>query len=312
MDRPALEHNITEDEAGQRLDRWLRKLLPQMPLGAIFRHMRAGRIRVDGAKGKQDLRLQKGMLVRMELPKADLEAVIQAPPQRAPLRASVAFRGVEPEIVFRDEHVLVINKPAGMRSQPGTGAGGRDIVSWLDSRKIGRRSSTFAPAPAHRLDRGTSGLVAIGLSPAGLRGLSAAFREDRAHKIYLAVVHGIPKPGQGSIDAPLLEVLGAKATEPKVVVDPSGKSSRTDYEVTRSRGDRALLRLTLHSGRMHQIRAHLAHLGHPIMGDVRYGAKERLGDGFLLHATELSLPHPITGVLLTFRVEVPASFVRSC
>lgn len=313
MDRPALEHRITDDEAGQRLDRWLRKLMPQMPLGAIFKHLRAGRVRIDGAKGKQDLRLVTGMLVRLELPKADLEAVIAAPPKREPSRErpTMPFRGVEPRIIHRDEHMLVIDKPPGMRAQPGSGAGGRDLVSWLDARKLGRRSATFAPAPAHRLDRGTSGLVAIGLSPAGLRGLTAAFRDDRAQKVYFAVVHGVPRAAKGTIDAPLREVPGAFVDAPKVVVDPAGKPARTDYEVVRSRGERALLRLVLHTGRTHQIRAHLAHLGHPIVGDVRYGAKERMGDGFMLHAAELALPHPVTGTLLRLRAELPGSFERS-
>ena len=87
--------------------------------------------------------------------------------------------------------------------------------------------------------------------------------------------------------------------------------SRTDFEVVRTRNDRALLRLVLHTGRTHQIRAHLAHLGHPIVGDTRYGAKERLGDGFLLHAAELSVPHPLTGSVLRFRAELPPEFARS-
>ena len=242
MDRPALEHRITADEAGQRLDRWLRKLMPQMPLGAIFKHLRAGRVRIDGAKGKQDVRLAVGMLVRLELPKSDLEAVLAAPAVKAAPRerAQVPFRGVEPRILHRDEHILIIDKPPGMRAQPGSGAGGRDLVSWLEARKLGRRSATFAPAPAHRLDRGTSGLVAIGLSPAGLRGLTAAFRNDQVHKVYFAVVQGVPRERAGTIDAPLREVVGAQADEPKVAVDEAGKSARTDFEGVRTRNDRAL------------------------------------------------------------------------
>jgi 23S rRNA pseudouridine955/2504/2580 synthase len=310
MAQPALEHRITEQDDGQRLDRWLRRLLPQMPLSAIFKHLRAGRVRVDGRKARQDLRLAIGMNVRLQLPAADLEAVLAAPPRRAPAdgRRRAPFAGAEPRIVFRDRDLLVVDKPAGLRAQPGTGGAGRDLVAWLDARGLGARSATFAPAPAHRLDRGTSGLLAIGLTPAGLRGLTAAFRSGRARKRYLAVVHGVPAAARGTIDAPLRRRANADASAPKVVVDAGGQAARTDYEVVAADGERALLRLELHTGRTHQIRAHLAHLGHPIVGDRRYGAPARTGDGYLLHAVELELPHPVTGAALRLRAEPPPAF----
>jgi 23S rRNA pseudouridine955/2504/2580 synthase len=320
MAQPVLEHRITELDEGQRLDRWLRRLLPQMPLSAIFKHLRAGRVRVDGKKGRQDLRLAAGMNVQLMLPAADLEAVIAAPPRRAPsgrapsgrapadARRPVAFAGTEPRIVFRDRDLMVVDKPAGLRAQPGSGGAGRDLVAWLDARGLGARSSTFAPAPAHRLDRGTSGLLAIGLSPAGLRGLTAAFRSGRAQKRYLAVVHGVPAAARGTIDVPLRRRADADSASPKVVVDADGQAARTDYEVLAADGERALLRLVLHTGRTHQIRAHLAHLGHPIVGDRRYGAPARTGDGYLLHAVELELPHPVTGAALRLRAEPPPGF----
>ncbi len=296
---------LTEHEAGQRLDRYLRKLLPAVPLGAIFRHLRTGAIRVDGKKGKPELRLLAGM--RIEL-RGALPVVAAAPPP--PARVQPARRGPVPREVFRDEHVLVVDKPAGLASQPGSGQDD-DLVQWLDRQPFGVRTATFHPAPAHRLDRGTSGLVAIGLSPEGLRGLTAAFRDDTVHKTYLAVVHGTPRARTGVIEQPLFERDAASRRAPKVVVDARGKPARTDYEVLDSGAGHALLRLVLHTGRLHQIRAHLAHLGHPIVGDERYGSAVDLPDGtFLLHATALSLPHPVGGEALVLSSPMPPAFAR--
>jgi 23S rRNA pseudouridine955/2504/2580 synthase len=305
MDAPGHEVRIGPTEAGQRLDRLLRRLLPQVPLGAIFRHLRSGRIRVDGQKAAGSLRLADGMVLELRLPAADLRQVAAAAPRRPARRGR--WRGPEPAIVHRDEHLLVIDKPAGMAAQPGSRQE-RDVLAWLDARGLGVRSATFAPAPAHRLDRGTSGLLLIGLSPAGLRGVAAAFREDRVAKTYFAVVHGVPAPRQGTIEVPLREVAGAAAVEPKVVVDARGRPAVTEFAVVAVAGERALVRLRPRTGRMHQLRAHMAHLGHPIVGDRRYGSPVRLGLRFLLHAAAVELPHPVTGEPLALRAPLPAEF----
>jgi 23S rRNA pseudouridine955/2504/2580 synthase len=310
-------HEITlgEAEGGQRLDRYLRKLLRDVPLGAIFKRLRAGDIRVDGKKVDGSLRLAAGMKVQLRLPAADLARIAHgderraAPPEGSRSRVAPELR---PRIVHRDDDVLVIDKPAGLAVQPGTGRENEHLVAWLDEQRLGERSATFAPAPAHRLDRGTSGLVAIGLSPLGLRGLTAAFREDTVEKVYVAVVHGAPAAESGSIDAPLRVRTDAGKKEPKVVVDPAGQSARTDWRVVTRAGRTSLLRLVLHTGRTHQIRAHLAHLGHPIVGDERYGsATKRDGGGFLLHAAELAFPHPRTGERVHVESAAPAAFAAA-
>ena len=295
---------MTAAEAGQRLDRYLRKLLPETPLGAIFKMLRRGVIRVDGKNAKEDLRIETGMLVTLPpsaLPSTSAQAMVRA------AESVAAPRDLKVRIVHRDDDLLVIDKPAGLAAQPGSG-NDYNVLTWLDAQPFGTRTATYRPAPVHRLDRGTSGLLVIGLSPIGSRTLADAFREDRVQKSYVAVVIGIPEPAVGTIDAPLLLRETARAHQPKVLVDAAGKHARTDYEVVQRGRFRAMLKLTLHTGRTHQIRAHLGHIGHPIVGDRRYGAVAERSAGFFLHAAELTLPHPVTSVVMSFRAPVPQRF----
>ena len=292
------EIELTTAEDGQRLDRYLRKLLPDTPLGTIFKMLRVGHIRIDGNKARQDLRLVAGM--RVTLPSSLAPASSATPAGKA--------AGLAPRIVHQDDDLLVVDKPAGLAAQPGSGHE-HNLVTWLDAQAFGVRTATFRPAPAHRLDRFTSGLMVIGLSPAAARALPAAFGADQIAKGYVAVVDGLLKPPRGTIDAPLLLRENARHHQPKVSVDERGKHARTDYEVLEQGPHCALVKLTLHTGRTHQIRVHLAHVGHPVRGDRRYGSVSELGHGvFLLHAAELALPHPVTGERLHFSSPVPEHF----
>lgn len=319
------EITLTDAEAGQRLDRYLRKLLPAVPLGAIFRLLRQGDIRIDGKKCKGDLRLTAGMKVSLRLPAAEIK---QAPapvpeggggpdlmdllpsPDLGPSRGRSGANALPPpRVVFRDDQVLVVSKPAGLAAHPGSKQE-HSLTGWLQTQRLGVRTATFAPAPAHRLDRGTSGLVVIGLTPDALRGLTAAFREGTIDKVYFAVVHGVPERKSGSIVAPLWQDPDADPRAAKVLVDERGSPARTDFEVIRQSRHMALLRVQPHSGRQHQIRAHLAHIGHPIVGDHRYGSIAEVGLGFLLHAGELTFPHPGTGKRVRYSDPMPKEFHR--
>lgn len=319
------EIELTTAEAGQRLDRYLRKLLPAMPLGAIFRLLRQGDIRIDGKKCKGDLRLVAGMKVTLRVAEAEVR---QAPPARDPAAdpqdvldllpspdlgpargRSAAKAPPAPRIVFRDDQVLVVSKPAGLAIHPGTKQE-HSLTAWLQTQRLGVRTATFAPAPAHRLDRGTSGLVVIGLSPDALRALTAAFREAAVQKTYFAVVHGTLSRPRGSITAPLWQDPDADPRGAKVLVDERGQPARTDFEVVRQARHMTLLRVEPHSGRQHQIRAHLASIGHPIVGDHRYGSIAEVGRGFLLHAGELTFPHPRTGAKVRYSDPMPREFHR--
>lgn len=316
------EITLTEAEAGQRLDRYLRKLLPAVPLGAIYRMLRQGDIRVNDGKAAGELRLEAGMKVKLRVPEQDVK---KAPPPRPPggedpldaLHLDELPRPVDrkttaplmPRIVWRDDQVLVVSKPAGLAMHPGS-KHDHTLTSWLAAQRMGVRTATFAPAPAHRLDRGTSGLVVIGLTPDALRSLTASFRKGEVEKVYFAVVHGVPAQKKGSVVASLWQDPNADPREAKVVVDPRGQSARTDYDVSKHDGRMALLRVVPHSGRQHQIRAHLAHIGHPIVGDHRYGSVAEVGPGFLLHAGEIAFPHPSDGKTARHSDPIPREFHR--
>jgi 23S rRNA pseudouridine955/2504/2580 synthase len=301
---------ITEHEAGQRLDRWLRKRLANLPLGAIFKHLRSGVIRVDGKKADGDLRLTVGMRVQLRLPDVDLASGHRRDGDVAPARSKELPAELRPRIVHRDEHLLVLGKPAGLAVHGGSGIV-HSVVDWLDAQDLGGRSATFRPSPAHRLDRGTAGLLVVGLSPAALRALTAAFRDGAVQKVYHAVVRGVPTPRVGAIDAPLAELEAPRAAGPKVAVRADGQAARTEYEVVRSGGGRALLAVRPQQGRQHQIRAHLAWLGHPIVGDRRYGEASATERVLLLHCSELAFPHPATGAPFVVREPLPAELRRA-
>ena len=301
------EVELSAAEQGQRLDRHLRKLLPDVPLGGIFKLLRRGTIRIDGKKAKPDLRLQQGMLLTLP---DNLGAAAGATPRPAP-PPPPAPRTLTPRVVHRDAALLVVDKPAGLPVQPGSGHD-YHLLTWLEAQAFGLRTATYRPAPVHRLDRGTSGLVVVGLTPQASRSLSDAFREDLVQKSYVAVVEGVPAERAATIDAPLWLRETARASQPKVHVDERGKPARTDFEVVRGGRGRALLRIALQTGRTHQIRAHLAHIGHPIVGDRRYGSACDLGRGvFLLHAAALSLPHPVSGERMEFAATVPPRLSRA-
>lgn len=318
------EIELTDAEAGQRFDRYLRKLLPAVPLGAIFRLLRQGDIRIDGKKAKGDVRITAGMKVTLRLPAAEIK---QAPPAgdgeaggvdvldelsdglQAPRPRNATDAPLAPRVVFRDDQVMVVSKPAGLAVHPGSKQE-HSLTGWLHAQRLGVRTATFAPAPAHRLDRGTSGLCVIGLAPDALRALTAAFRDGEVQKVYLAVVHGVPTRDHGTVTAPLWQDPDADARSAKVVVDERGLQARTDWELVKHGRHLALLRVVPHTGRQHQIRAHLSHIGHAIVGDHRYGSPADVGRGFCLHAGEIAFPHPRTGKTVRFSDPMPREFHR--
>jgi 23S rRNA pseudouridine955/2504/2580 synthase len=276
------------------LDRFLRKAFPRAPLGQIFAGLRHGQVRVGDERAQGARRLVVGDRIEVTGDLALLAARATPAPTSPARHADLA-------IVYHDEHLLVLDKPAGLALHGGTGIVdhlvGR-VHAWLGA----RRGHTFALAPAHRIDRGTSGLVVFGISPAGLRGFTAAVREGLVRKTYLALVHGAPDAA-GVVDLPLHR--GDEARGPKVRVDAAGQRARTRFATLAKRGDRTLLAVELDTGRTHQIRAHLAALGCPIVGDSRYGRADR-APRLMLHAWRLAFAHPVHAAQLELEAPAPA------
>ncbi|PIE25557.1 MAG: pseudouridine synthase [Planctomycetota bacterium] len=304
---------IGEDEAGQRVDRLLRKILPGAQLGFLMKLFRQKKVRRNGVRAQQNERLEVGDELLLKLP----ERLAQELGREAAPRPTPSLPGseVELELLLEDEDLLAVLKPAGVLVQPGLGDHAPDLTTRVRRRYAKRfEARSFQPSPAHRLDLGTSGLVLFGMSAAGLRELSAAFRERRVEKRYLALVQGRAPAAAGSIDVELSEGQGRKGRAK--TVPGAGRAARTDWRVLSAGARHSLLELQLHTGRLHQIRAHLKTLGLPIVGDLRYGAYREMKmrvppRSLLLHAWRLRLAHPLTGAALELEAPLPGYFQRA-
>ena len=291
---------VAAGEDGVRLDRWFKRRWPQLTHGQLQKLLRSGQIRVDGGRAKADTRLAAGVQVRVPpLPDAPpLEARTGLPERDIAFARSL--------VIYEDDEVLALNKPSGLAVQGGT----------KTTRHIDRLLSAWGeglerPRLVHRLDRDTSGVLLLGKTPAAAARLSGAFAKRRAQKTYWAIVAGQPRPGEGLIELPLAKV-GVGDREMVVPVD--GKDSRaetaeTEYvTISRAGGRATWLALWPHTGRTHQLRAHMLAIGHPILGDPKYRTEtsaQLAGELKLqLHARRLALPHPSGGLLV---VEAPLS-----
>lgn len=301
------EHRVHRDDAGQRLDRYLRKLLPKATLGHIFKLLRTGKVLVDGKKALGKLRLSEGQLLGLFVNEDLLGG-----------KRAVTRVGGELNIVHEDEHVLALDKPALLAVHAGTGHEHDNLMARVHARSGVSGARTFRPAPAHRIDLGTSGLVLFGMSAEGLRGLTKLFRERRVCKRYLALIAGVMHEDAGLLESRLLREEDAQVAVAKVheVGGDDGQVARTRFRQLEVRGGVALLELELETGRMHQIRAQLGARGRAVLGDRRYGygavgseVDGLLADGrFLLHARRLELEHPVFGGELELVAELPEDF----
>ncbi len=276
--------------AGERLDRFLATKLGSR--GAAERAVEAGAL-VDGVARAKSFRLEGGEEVEL----AD-----------APQPPAVA-RPAEPTIVWEDEHLLVIDKPAGLVVHPGAGHASGTLVDALAGKIAGGEPGR--PGIVHRLDRDTSGLMVVARSQESYELLAELVREHALERTYTALVKGRPQSRTGRIEAPIGRDRG-DAT--RISLDSeSAREATTHFEVVELWPEHALLRVTLETGRMHQIRVHLAAVDLPVVGDPVYGTPEPgLGRQFL-HASELSFPHPVSGERIDTRSELPpdlAAFLR--
>ena len=283
--------DVGADEAGLRLDRWFRQHYPDVPHGRLEKLLRTGQVRVDGKRAKGATRLEPGQQVRVP----PLEAA--APPSR-PKPDPRGVKMLAEAILHMDEHVIVINKPAGLAVQGGKGVG-QSVDSLLDGLTFGKAER---PRLVHRLDQDTSGLLVLARTAAAARKLTAAFRERTTEKVYWAVCVGVPPAREGRFDQRLGKSGGAG--QERMRADEEGKAAVTLYRVLDTTGKQASwLELRPVTGRTHQLRVHCALAGVPILGDGKYGGQAAFLDSVAdakrlhLHARSLKIPHPGGGTL---------------
>jgi 23S rRNA pseudouridine955/2504/2580 synthase len=293
---------VAADEAGMRLDRWFRTHYPALGHGALQKLLRKGQVRVDGARARANARLQEGQSVRVPPLPAD-----EARPVRARERLSQDDREfAQGLVIHRDKDIIALNKPAGLAVQGGTRMQ-RHLDGLLDGLRFDAKER---PRLVHRLDKDTSGVLLLGRTRAATTALARIFRTRSARKIYWARVHGAPRPAQGRIAMALKKARtpGGDRVRRADSEDEDALNAVTYYAVIGKAGGRfSWLSVKPVTGRTHQIRAHLAEIGHPIVGDPKYGGQgEQACEGIdkllHLHARRLTLPHPAGG---TFDVTAP-------
>ena len=289
-----LELTITPELAGIKVGTLLRKRMGLS--GTVVRRVKwlPDGILVDGARVNTRFCPAAGQVLSVRLSGPERSgAVVPAP---GPL-----------DIVYEDEDLIVLNKAPGVSVHPGPGHFNDTLGNFLVHyyKTSGQEADVH---PVHRLDRGTSGLLVSAKHPHAQEALKNQLHSESFRRVYLAVCEGVPDPGSGTVDAPLGPRPGSLMEQ---TVRPDGKIARTRYAVLEVWGGRALLSLELETGRTHQIRVHMAHIGHPLTGDFLYGTEDPALIGRpALHSGQLAFLHPITKQPLAFSAPLPEDMAR--
>lgn len=313
---------VGDDDGDQRLDRWLRRMFPHLSQGRVEKMCRKGELRVEGGRVKASTRLEIGQVVRVPpLPDTDHKPT--------PLRDRVSdadAKMIQDCVIYRDDQVIAINKPWGLAVQGGSGQT-RHVDGLAEALRFGNEDK---PRLVHRLDKDTSGVLVMARTREAAKSLTAAFRHRDTRKIYWALVAGVPTPYLGEIKTGLVKAGGHGKQgegEKMIAIDPrdidgtyGAKRAHTVYATLyRVAGRASWVAMEPITGRTHQLRAHMSGMGHPIIGDGKYGGsgQENLGDGWgaqlggviskklHLHARSLSFEHPTTRKPVTIKAHLP-------
>ena len=311
---------IPSDDDGVRFDRILRKKLALMSLSDIYRLIRTGRCRVNGKKSTQDYRVRASDVVELDVDPSELSMSGSVGKEvRSTGLAQTGFYQRNLKIIYEDDDLLACNKPPNLVVHPGTGHSTGDtlidLVQAYMAAKAQRRESPD-PVLVHRIDRDTSGIILIAKNKRVLRFLHTHFREHQIDKKYFAVCHGRPQKNKGTIEVGLVKTVEQNSGL-KMKVDEEGVFSQSDYSIVHTTGKLSLLQISLKTGKTHQIRVHLAHIGCPIVGDIRYGnqaldqalfAKKGAMRRLYLHAASITFVHPLDNKKLTLTAPLPDEF----
>ena len=287
---------VTTEEAGQRADSLLARRLEGLTRSAAARLLEEGRVTDRGRPVAKNLRVQPGQVLEVTLPEPEEP---EARPQNIPL-----------DVVYEDQDVIVVNKPTGMVVHPAPGHPDGTLVNALlhhcgDS--LSGIGGEKRPGIVHRIDRDTSGLIIAAKNDAAHLALSAQLKDHSLSRTYECLVTGNMKQDSGTVDAPIGR---SSADRKKMAVVPTGRRAVTHWEVVARYPGVTHLRCRLETGRTHQIRVHMAYIGHPILGDTVYGAKKPVPGltGQCLHATGLRFIHPRTGEPVELHCPLPPEF----
>ncbi|MAR07298.1 MAG: pseudouridine synthase [Cyanobium sp. NAT70] len=288
---------IYEKPLPMRLDRWLVSQRSEQSRARIQKFIDAGYVRVNGKPGKAKTPLRLGDEVQLWMP----------PPEPLPY---LKPEPMDLDVLFEDEHLIVINKPAGLTVHPAPGNKDGTLVNGLIHHcpDLPGISGKLRPGIVHRLDKDTTGCIVIAKSQEALVRLQVQIQKRIASRHYLAVVHGVPNGDSGTI----IGAIGRHPADRKkytVVNDDSGRYACTHWSLVERLGDYSLLRFKLDTGRTHQIRVHCAHINHPVVGDPTYSRCRKLPldlPGQALHAVQLGLDHPLTGERMIFDAPLPS------
>jgi 23S rRNA pseudouridine1911/1915/1917 synthase len=285
---PLHSFDVDPTEAGQRLDRLAAHRL-KVSRTLVQRIIQGGRLLVDGEAVVRSYRARGGERVEAWIPEEGLT------PEEIPV-----------PVVFEDEHLVVVEKPAGLVVHPGTGHPSGTLVNALLGRGIAGGEDPSRPGVVHRLDRDTSGLMVLAKGEPAYSRLVAQMGGRRVRRVYRAVVVGEGLPETGTVDSP----VGRDPENPTLMAAGVGRPAVTHFEVLEEGGGHAMLEVRLETGRTHQIRVHLSAIGHPVYGDPLYGTPVS-GRRLWLHAERLAFIHPVSGEALRFESPIPQDLRES-
>lgn len=290
METSARLIHLTVSEPGLRLDKYLAKSC-DLTRSQIQSLIELGRVTVDGRVEKASYKPRVGEHIRVDVP--PVEPAPQLVPEDIPIR-----------IVYEDDELLVVDKPAGITVYPAPGHPNQTLMNAILARcpEISGIEGSVRPGIVHRLDKDTSGLMVVAKTKAAQLELIGQMKRREMTKKYIVAVRGLPQPPEGIINAP----IGRHPRDRKrMSITPRGREATTSYRVLRELKSCSLVEATLHTGRTHQIRVHFSHKGHPVIGDPTYGVRSPYLDRQFLHAYLLGFHLPSTGEYVEFRSELP-------